>query len=341
MRPAWYDGHLDLACLALEGRDMLMELGSASGGPQPPSVTFPSLERGKVGFANATLFTAPNFNAPFGYKRNDINRAYQLGQRQLKFYKGWETLGLLQIVRSPKDLEETNPQRMKVVVLMEGADPIREPSELSIWFESGLRMIGLAWATGTRYAGGNYTKGPLTPLGENLVDGMEELGMIHDLSHLSDEAANSLLAMTQGPVVASHSNSRSVLGSQVQRHISDPLIRQVSERGGIVGLNLFSKFLIPNGEKNRASIQQTLAHVDHIVEVMGHRRGIALGSDMDGGFGADKLPQGIGQHEDLTLLTDELSSRGWSDRDVLGFVQGNWLDFMKDNLPEPVEESEG
>lgn len=340
MNLRWYDGHLDLACLALEGRDMLMDLSEATGGPQPPSVTFPSLQRGNVGFANGTLFTAPNFNAPFGYPRNNIQHAHKLGLRQLKYYQGWETIGLLSIVHDPQDLLNDSSNKLKVVLLMEGADPIQTPEELGTWFQAGLRMIGLSWATGTRYAGGNYTKGPLTALGKQLVRGMEQLGMIHDLSHLSDEAADALLDLTEGPVVASHSNSRTLLGTNNERHISDRLIRQIAKRNGLVGLNLFSKFLIPEGETIRATLQQTVAHIEHTVEIMGHRNGVALGSDMDGGFGADKLPHGITEHRDLELLCNVLTQRGWSDTDLAGFVQDNWLNYMKANLPDAPEDKE-
>ncbi len=313
---------------------MLREVEEARGGPQPPGITFPSLEEGNVRFANATLFTAPNFKAPWGYPRNDLEMAHKLGTKQLKIYQGWESIQLVKIVRFAEDLDGSAPSQLNVVLLMEGADPITTPAQLDAWFDAGLRMIGMAWSTGTRYAGGNYSKGPLTPLGQELVRRMEEKRMIHDFSHLSDEAAYEVLDRTSGPIAASHSNSRKLVGGESQRNLSDPLIRAISQRGGIIGLNLFSRFLIPEDQKRRATLDETIAHIEYICEVMERRDGIALGSDMDGGFGADKLPSTIHQPRDYTQLLERLAQRGWSDMELEGFAKENWLRFMRENLPQ-------
>src|SRR5262249_11849773 len=136
----------------------------------------------------------------------------------------------------------TQSASLKVVLLMEGADPIRSPDEVPLWFERGVRMVGLTWAMGTRYAGGNHVHGPLTPLGFDMIPALDEVGIIHDASHLADEAFDGLLARARGPIVASHSNCRALLENK-QRHLRDDQIKAIGERGCIVGLNLYTSFL--------------------------------------------------------------------------------------------------
>jgi membrane dipeptidase len=328
----WLDAHLDLAFLELEGRDMIAPLSAAKQGPQPAAVTLKSLSEGGVDWAFATVFTGPGFKGPGGYPSSkDIEGAHNAGVEQLEIYERWEEEGLIALVRSKEDLESTDPtEKLNVILLMEGADPIRHPDEALWWHRKGIRLVGLTWATGSRYAGGNSKPGKLTDKGRDLVAALDELGIIHDLSHLADEAESQLLELTDRPVVASHSNVRSLLDGKNERHLTDEVIKEVGERGGVVGLNLFNGFIVT--EKKRASLDKTLAHVEKITEIMGHRRGVGLGSDMDGGFGADQLPIDINEPKDLKVVTEGLAERGWSEQDVDGFASGNWLDFLRKNL---------
>ncbi len=212
---------------------------------------------------------------------------------------------------------------------MEGADPIRDPGQVGRWFADGLRLVGMTWAAGTRYAGGNQRLGPLTPLGAELVRALDEYGIIHDASHLSDEALAGLLEIARGPIVATHSNCRTLVGLS-QRHLRDDQVRAIAERGGVIGLNLFSRFLVREG---RATIDDCVAHVQHLGDLMGHRRGVALGTDMDGGFGPGELPLDLDHPRKLEALADALRTAGWSDQDVEGFAYGNWRRFLDQSLP--------
>ncbi len=216
---------------------------------------------------------------------------------------------------------------------MEGADPIQSPDEAEWWFGQGLRAVGLAWRRGTRYAGGDSSpaeQGGLTDAGRDLVQRLNRLGIIHDLSHLHDAAARQLLELTTGPVVATHTTSRRLQGVERHRFISDELIAEVARRGGMIGLALYSRFLTP--EPGRATIARTIDHAEHIARVMGRRDGIGLGSDMDGGFSAAELPVGIDRPADLSLLTAELKARGWTEGEIAGFCRDNWLRFMTAHL---------
>jgi membrane dipeptidase len=183
---------------------------------------------------------------------------------------------------------------------------------------------------GTRYAGGNAAHGPLTPAGVELVAALDDLGIAHDASHLADEAFDGLLAHAAGRVVATHSNSRAVMGNDDQRHLRDDQIAAIGERDGIIGLNLFTRFL---AHERRATAADCVTHVQRVADVMGHRRGVALGSDMDGGFGPESLPTDVDHPAKLDILAAALRDEGWSDDDVAGFTHGNWRRFLSEVLP--------
>lgn len=317
-RSPWFDGHLDLACIAVEGRDLSVPLAEAVGPPQPASITFPSLAEGRVIAAMGTIFTGPGIGGPCGYpKLEGLAEAEQAGVKQLEQYHHWEQAGLIRLVRSAADLPKSDTADggpISICLLMEGADPIREPDDLQRWYDAGLRVIGMSWSCGTTYAGGNLPPYlPLTTRGEQLVMGMDRLGMIHDVSHLCERATWRLLEVSDGPVIASHSNCRALIQEpdwHQQRHLPDELIRALGDRGAVIGVNLCSAFL-ESDESKRASITQVADHVERVCQVTQRITATALGSDMDGGFPANRLPEGINRPADLHRITDELSARGF------------------------------
>lgn len=238
---------------------------------------------------------------------------------------------------------------------MENADPIRDPSEVRWWKDRGLVAVGLTWSRASRYAGGNSTTMGLTDLGRALVRELDRHRVLHDVSHLSDRAFNDLLEATDRPVIASHSNCRSILTSTperraafdrhrsglpadvlLQRHLTVEQVRRIIERGGVIGLNLFRHFIDPTlTDARRPSVEQAIAHVRHICRlaesvpgVVNPRWHAALGSDMDGGLSAEGLPQGINAPRDLRLLLEALAAEGWSDDDLFGFACGNWVRLL-------------
>ena len=329
----WIDGHLDLAYLALLGRDLTAPCPD----PRQGSVSLPELRAAGVEIAFATIFTEPTDDAgdrPAVYAGiDDLDGAEAAGRRQIEIYRRLEAAGELRIVRTLGDLETVGAAMPGIVLLMEGADPIRTPEEVPAWYDRGLRLVGLTWSMGTRYAGGNQRLGPLTPLGIELVRALDDCNIIHDASHLSDEAMDGLLEVARWPLVATHSNCRALVGEN-QRHLRDDHVRAIAERDGVIGLNLFSKFLVPAG---RASIGDCVAHVERLAGLMGHRRGVALGTDMDGGFGPGDLPRGLDHPRTLDALAEALRAAGWSDRDVEGFAYANWMRILERALPAAPE----
>ena len=170
-------------------------------------------------------------------------------------------------------------------------------------------------------------KGP-TVAGRDLVRARDGWGLRSDASDLSDASFADLCRTTDKLIIASHSNCRAITdpSGQNQRHLTDAQIREIARRGGVIGLNLYSMFLRPGWtEGTRASIGDCIAHVEHVCELTGSRKHVGLGSDMDGGFGADKMPAGIDRPSGYGLLAEALAARNWSDADILGFAAGNWM----------------
>jgi len=336
----WFDGHLDLATLAEVGRDMHAELGDCRGRYQPPAVTLPSLQAGSVRACLATVFTEaidtedPDAeDAAFAYPTGDALAAYRAGMRQLKLYRVWRDAGLVSLMprrglESPSTNGSAGPGApLTIGVLMEGADPIPDPSELEEWVDLGVIAIGLTWARGSRYAGGNANPGGLTPLGRDMIARMDELGVVHDLSHLCDNSTDELLERTDRPVIASHSNARALMREDDQRHLRDETIIEIARRGGVIGLNLFSPFLKRDLEAGkRASIDDFLRHLDHMRSLVDPSH-LALGSDMDGGFSAAFLPEQIDEPRHLARLADAMLASGWTREEIASFSAGAWRRF--------------
>ncbi len=323
----WIDGHLDLAYLALAGRDLTRPVEDAKTG----CLCLPALRDAGFDVVLGTLYTekgAPD--KPYGYASSeDLDGAERAGLAELEVYESLEEAGEIRIVRTADDLDQDTGV-LKLVVLMESADPIRSPDHARMWFERGLRMVGMTWGSGSRYAGGNSHPGPLTPAGRDLVAALDDLGIVHDISHLADRSAEDLFTISTGPVVASHSNCRALLADN-ERHIPDTFLREIGQRGGIVGLNLYTLFLAAD---RRATVDDAIPHLLHAAEVMGHRGGVGLGSDTDGGFAPPDLPEGLDHPAKFGALADALTRVGWSAAEVAGFTHGNWLRFLQEALPK-------
>lgn len=349
----FFDAHLDLAYLSAAGRDMRStDLGSCGGPDLPAAVTLPTLAApgpagARITHALATIFTeCDGADSAISYPAGDAAAAHRVGVQQLEIYRQWREEGRIRLRSDPQTPVSA---ALRAGILIECADPIRTPDELAWWVERGVVAVGMAWVRAGRYAGGNSTDLGLTDLGRALVTEIDRLGVIHDASHLSDRALEHLFEATDRTVIASHSNCRTLIdrpaasakassGQAVggasaagtvppfQRHLTDRAIREIIRRGGVVGLNLFSPFLVPGGGRDRrATLAEAIAHVDHICTIAGNRMHVGLGSDMDGGFSARMLPEGIDHPRDVIRLAEALRDIGWNDADIALFSRNNWL----------------
>ena len=319
MHTSWIDGHLDLACLSVEGRDILTSCED----PLTGCISIPDLLNSPIRVVFGTLFTAPNYETPIttSSEYSNVDEAFKAGKLQLDTYLMLEAHGTIKLQHQ----ELTLPQHddpIGIYLLMEGADPIRNPEDVAWWRTQGLRVVGLTWSRGTRYAGGNAQTSGLTSEGRELISALDEADIAHDVSHCSDASLEGVLECAKGTIVATHSNSRNILGVDNQRHLRDDHAREIFSRGGVIGLNLYGPFLATD---RRPTIQDCVDHVLHFCTLAGNRHQVALGSDYDGGFTPQELPIGLEHPNRLHALLEALADAGFNEEELKGFAHANWL----------------
>ena len=191
-------------------------------------------------------------------------------------------------------------------------------------------MVGMSWSHGSRYSGGNGRPGGLTDEGRAFVEALDELGVAHDVSHLSDESVDDLLELSRGPIASTHSNVRRLMPKNRYsiRHLRRDHADEIASRQGVAGLNLFGRFLAAD---RRATLDDVVAHAQALAESFGRMR-VGLGSDADGGFGPDELPLGIEAPDRYDLILEGLSKAGWTSEECAAFRWGAWRSFL-DRIP--------
>ncbi|GGJ64531.1 dipeptidase [Deinococcus aquiradiocola] len=334
-----FDGHLDLAWNAQLGRDLTLDLVALRAqdpvAGQTAGVSFPELRRAGVAACFGTLFACPaSDDYPQGYEqdgRDDWKGARRQALWQLDQYRRWQDDGLVRLLTTAgevsahlRDWDAGAPGPLGVVLLMEGADPMRSADDLDFWVRAGVRLVGPAWGR-TRYAGGTDAPGPLTERGVELLTAMRESGVTLDVSHLDDAAWEEALRL-QPKVVATHANSRAFVPGN--RHLSDGMAGAVVERGGVIGLVALSTFIRAGWDEGdaRVELREWAAHARHYGETFGWAH-VGLGTDLDGGFGVEKAPAGVDRYLDVERLASFLPPEAWD-----GVRGGNWARWAGEHL---------
>lgn len=312
------------------------------------TVGLPESMAGNVSIVFSTLFVAPAKGQVSPWDRlkyKTPQEAYRLGLEQLDYYHRLaDESEQLQLVRSSAELDavlatwgdDADPEKRRqgLVILMENADPIVEPRQFEEWYERGVRVVGPAWA-GTRYCGGTGDPGPLTPLGRELLDVMASFNALLDLSHMAELSYLEAIDHYTGQIIASHSNPRAFVNTD--RHLSDEMIRRLAERDGVMGIVLYNRFLKEGWQKadgkQAVPLSVVLDAIDYVCQLTGSAAHVGLGSDFDGGFGAESTPEGIDTVGDLPKIGDGLRERGYTDADIAAVLGGNMLRKLRQVLP--------
>lgn len=239
----------------------------------------------------------------------------------------------------------TNQKNGKIsafLTLEEGAISKGSLSNLRNLYRLGARMTTLTWNYENELASPNnnatsgtdpdptvpFTAWGLTDLGKEFVCEAEHLGMLLDVSHLSDAGFQDVLDITTRPFVASHSNSRNICGHV--RNLTDDMIRQLANRGGVTGINLCPAFLSgprPEDYHSGGTIEEIITHIKHI-ESVGGIECIGLGTDFDGIDGHNELPTAA----TMPLLYDALKKHGFSEEKIEKIFYKNVMRVYKDVL---------
>ncbi|MDJ0754159.1 MAG: membrane dipeptidase [Ardenticatenaceae bacterium] len=350
------DAHLDLAWNALQwNRDLLqtvntirtIESGMPGKGRALGTVSLPEMRRGRVAVCFATLLARSTGRAAPHIDFSSPTQAYGIAQGQLAYYRALEREGHICILakgdalqkhiiawqqwEAAGALEDAAPP-LGFVISMEGADPIRDPDQLAEWVAAGLRLIGPTHYGPGRYAGGTGTELGLTPLGRQLLVEMARLGIILDLTHFSDEAFWEAADLYHGPVIASHNNCRSLVPHQ--RQFTDQQLQFLFDRDGVIGVACDIWMLLPGFTAGTTNIgvglEKVADHIDYICQLAGNSRHVALGSDLDGGFGREQSPHDLDTIADLQRVSTLLAQRGYRDEDIAAIMHGNWLRLLND-----------
>jgi membrane dipeptidase len=357
------DAHEDLAWNALTfGRDYrrsVEETRYAEGSTEIPSwngntlLGWPEWVEGRVAVIFSTLFASPERWKEGEWDRlcyEDQEQAFELYHAQWEHYQHLfhDHPDQFASVRSRQDLlsireswenEAADPGPVGLILLMEGADAVRDEAGLHDWYTKGVRILGLSWS-GTRYAGGTDEPGPLTSDGRALLKEMEKLEMILDLSHLSDDGALEVLDGYSGETVITHTAplGRASFRRKPERFVTAPVIERIAERDSVMGIVLANHFISdewrPFQGRDAVDLQDVAVCIDSICQQVGCARHVGIGSDFDGGFGLEKVPAGLDSVADIRLIGEALAPRGYSEEDVEAILGGNWLRILDRSLPE-------
>ena len=324
------DAHLDLAYNVTRGRDVTMPAKDQPiADDEIATVGFPNMRDGDVGLIFATIFCSPKSYKHAGY--TTPAEAHEQALDQLKQYRAWHDAGELHQLGYGGTFSPKHAAATRSLILLEGAEAIRTIDDAQFFYDNGVRIVGLTWQK-TRYAGGTSTPGPLTSCGRELVRELDRLGILLDASHLAERSFWDLFHFTDSLIIASHSNCRAIVGRDPgERHLTDAMIRAIAERGGVIGMNFYDKFLLPFAEfgKRRAKLDDVVAHIKHICDLTGSADHVAIGTDLDGGLGREQVPEEIETIEDLGKLRDTLAASGFAPVDVENVMSGNWLRILR------------
>jgi membrane dipeptidase len=194
-----------------------------------------------------------------------------------------------------------------------------EPALLEDLYMIGFRMVSLTWNEQNPLAGSCQTGGGLTEIGKEFVKEAQRLGMIIDVSHLSDEAFWDIIEITESPIVASHSNSRALC--DVPRNLTDDMFRNLCMTGGVAGLNQYTKFV-----GSEPDLDTVCDHVLHFLEMDPEGKHIALGADLDG---CDELTSGFEGIQSYPALAERMLARGVSEPLIRNIFWNNALGVME------------
>jgi membrane dipeptidase len=244
-----------------------------------------------------------------------------------------ESEGRLKVVRTVGELSECLRGGVLAAILhYEGAENLGpDPGALENLYEMGLLSLGLVWSRPNAYAHGVPFRFPASPdtgpgltnAGRELVRECNRLGILVDLSHLNERGFWDVAAISDAPLVATHSNAHALCPST--RNLTDRQLDAIRDSDGMVGVNFAVAFLRKDGrDRVDTSLETVVRHVDHLVERLGIER-VGFGSDFDGA----RVPRAIGDASGLPKLLGALRDRGYGDGEIRKLAHENWARVLR------------
>ena len=308
-----FDLHCDTVTELL-GRDL-----SGSGDLRSNSLHI-DLERGGTlpGYAQCFAFwSTTDLPLPKGLKPEDIFwREVSVLQDAID-----KNSALIRQARTPEDIRRNLADGViSAIFTLEGTAGIGfDPAKLEKLYNLGFRISTLGWNEANCLTGSHKTGGGLTRRGREYVKECQRLGILVDVSHISDEAFWQIMDITEAPVIASHSNSRTVWGES--RNLTDDMFKAIVSTGGVAGYNLCAEF---TGEE--PTLDTACDHILHFLELDPEGKHIALGGDLDG---IEHMPAGFTGVQDYPRLAARLLERGLTEGMIHDIFWNNALGVME------------
>lgn len=278
------------------------------------------LERGSTlaGYAQCFAFwSTTGLPLPKGIKPEDIFwREVSVLQDAID-----KNSDLIRQARSPEDIRKNLAEGViSAIFTLEGPAGIGfDPAKLEKLHNLGFRISTLGWNEANPLTGSHKTGGGLTKRGREYVKECQRLGILVDVSHISDEGFWNIMDITEAPVIASHSNSRTVFGES--RNLTDEMFKAICATGGVAGYNLCAEF---TGEN--PTLDTVCDHILHFLELDPSGKHIALGGDLDG---IENMPDGFTGIQDYPRLAARLSARGLEEGMIRDIFWNNALGVME------------
>jgi membrane dipeptidase len=310
-----------------------------------PTVCLPEMRRGRVGIMLSTIMS--RVQMPISTLNDGVRTqlaSHAMGQSHLHYYNALERHNQIRFIRTTDDLDHslaawqapTEETPVGLILSMESADPILGPDQVQQWWDAGLRSVGLTHFGANTWGHGTGTRGGLYANAYPLLDALRDVGMVLDLTHAADLTFWQILDYWDGPVHASHCMCRTLVPGQ--RHLSDEMIKALVERGGVIGM-VFAEYML-NPDINfddpttypttaRRTMLAVIDHIDHICQLTGNCDHVAIGSDLDGGFGRELAPTDYNTIADLQTFLGHLERRGYSADDITKIAHGNLVGFFR------------
>ena len=228
---------------------------------------------------------------------------------------------LIAIAYTPQEIEENRKNgKMSAILTLEGTAGFgHDPALLQDLYAIGFRISSLGWNEKNSLTGSHETGGGLTDQGREYVKEAQRLGMLIDVSHISDEGFWDILEITGAPIIATHSNSRAVWNHS--RNLTDDMFRAIVSTGGLAGYNACDEF---TGEN--PTIDTICDHIIHFLELDPSGKHIALGGDLDG---IDHMPAGFEGVQSWPKVADRLMERGVTEDMVMDIFWNNAIGVME------------
>ncbi|WP_193179697.1 dipeptidase [Nisaea sediminum] len=222
--------------------------------------------------------------------------------------------------------------KLAIILHIEGVECLKtDLSNLHGLYQAGLRSLGPVWSRKNDFGDGvpmNFPSSPdtgtgLTDAGRDLIRACNTMGIMVDLSHITEKGFWDVAELSTKPLVASHSNVHAICPSP--RNLTDRQLDAIRASGGLVGINFHVGFLRPDGRQDAATdLDQVVAHTDYLLEKLGED-GVALGSDFDG----CTVPEAIGDAAGLPRLIDRYRLAGYGEELIRKIAAENWLSLLE------------